>query len=206
MARTLVPFAFDPSFPTAHSFADPFLQLHREMNRVFDDALRGFGATGAGAAALGSPRMNVSESDDALHVEAELPGVSEKDVNVELNDDVLTIRGEKKTSREDKNLHVVERSFGSFSRSVRLPFSVSPDEVQAQFENGVLTITLPKAAAQQKTHRIQVQSGSGPKMVEGMSRDGGKAAPASGDGAGRGMAEKGGKAAEGAGSSGRAAQ
>lgn len=220
MARSLVPYIFDASFPTAHSFADPFLQLHREMNRVFDDALRGLGTPGAvGGAALGGPRMNVSETDDAIHVEAELPGVAEQDVHVELNDDMLTIRGEKKATREDKNMHVVERSFGGFSRSVRLPFPVSPDQVQASFEHGVLTVTLPKAATQQKVHRIQVQSGAGHKMVEGMSKtaepgttstsgqggDGGTqqniaegmsqagGKPASGGGAARGQMEKAGK-------------
>ncbi len=170
MARSLIPFMFDTGFPTARSFADPFLQLHRDMNRLFDDALRGVeSAGGSGFPPMSAPRMNVSETDDEIEVEAELPGVAEQDVRVELADDVLTIRGEKKAMHENKNVHMVERSFGSFSRSIRLPYPVNPEQVHAEFDHGVLTVTLPKSATQEKVHRIQVASGAGHKMVEGMS-------------------------------------
>lgn len=155
MARSLVPLIFEASYPAPRAGADPFLALHREMNRMFDDALRGSSPAGAGA--VMAPRMNVSETAQAIHIEVELPGVSEKDVHVELADDVLTIRGEKRTQREDAHHHVVERSSGTFSRSVRLPFAAKPDQVQASFTHGVLTVTLPKSAAEARVHRIQVQ-------------------------------------------------
>lgn len=165
MARSLIPFMFDAGFPTPRSFADPFLQLHREMNRLFDDALRGLESTGAGGfPAMGAPRMNISETDGEIQVEAELPGVAEQDVRVELADDILTISGEKKATNEHKNAHMIERSFGSFSRSVRLPYPVNPGQVRAEFENGVLTVTLPKSATQDKVHRIEIASG-GHKMI-----------------------------------------
>lgn len=87
------------------------------------------------------------------------------------NDDILMIRGEKKFERKDEkeNFHFVERSFGTFQRAVQLPSAVDPEKVQATFENGVLTVTLPKNAQQQRSRRIQVQSG-GQKQVEGTSQ------------------------------------
>ena len=165
MARLPVRFGFESGFPAPMSGIDPFTTLHREMNRLFDDTLRGWpgaSASGGGGGVM-APRMNVSETENEIRVEAELPGVSEKDVNIELSDDLLTLRGEKQAQREDKNqnYHIVERSFGSFARSVRLPFSPRPDQVKAEFTNGVLHITLPKSAAQERVHRIQVQQGSG---------------------------------------------
>jgi HSP20 family protein len=107
--------------------------------------------------------MNVSETENEIHVAAELPGVREEDIDVSLNDDILTIRGEKRFERQDEkeNFHVVERSFGTFQRSIRLPFPVDPEQVQARFDNGVLMVTMPKTAQQQRTKRIQVQRGAG---------------------------------------------
>lgn len=157
MARSLVPLIFDAGLPASRS--DPFSSLHREMNRLFDDALRGSGPVGT--ASMMAPRMNVSETGQDIRIEVELPGVSEQDVHLDLTDDLLTIRGEKRATREDAQHHVVERSFGSFARSVRLPFSPEPDRVRASFAHGVLTITLPKSAAGSRVHRIQVRPGGG---------------------------------------------
>jgi HSP20 family protein len=146
--------------------SDPFLSLHREMNRLFDDVLRGTfgvpsreGQGGQGGTLM--PHIDVSETDKELKIRAELPGVTEKDVEVTLNDDVLTIRGEKKVERtnEQENYHFVERSYGTFQRSLRVPYQVEPDQVQARFEHGVLTVTLPKSEQQQRSRRIQVQAG-----------------------------------------------
>ena len=91
------------------------------------------------------PHVDVSETDRELKICAELPGVSEKDVEVRLEDDVLVIRGEKKFERKDEkeSYHFMERSYGTFQRSIRIPFQVNPDEVKADFHNGVLTVTLP---------------------------------------------------------------
>ena len=140
---------------------DPFLMLHREMNRLFDDALCSGG--GGGSASQGglmlAPHMDVSETDKKVQVQAELPGVSENDIEVSLNEDVPTLRAEKKQERREERggVHLSERSYGTFQRSLRLPFPVNPDQVQAQFENGVLRITLPKTQPQERTRRIQVQ-------------------------------------------------
>ena len=146
--------------------SDPFLSLHREMNRLFDDVLGGTGlpaATGnQGQGRVGNfvnASMNVSETENEIRITAELPGVTEQDIDVSLDDDVLTIRGEKKFERTDdkENFHFVERSYGTFQRSLRLPFPVAPEQVQARFENGVLTVTLTKTGRQERSRRIQVQ-------------------------------------------------
>jgi HSP20 family protein len=107
------------------------------------------------------PRLDVSETDKELKIRAELPGVAEEDLSVELDGDLLTIRGEKKVEEEEKDErhHVVERAFGSFMRTIQLPFAPKPDQVQASFENGVLTIAVPKSAEQQGSHRIQLSHG-----------------------------------------------
>lgn len=161
MARSFFPAAFELGRPAARSGADPFLTLHREVNRLFDDALRSPGAGGAAGAAAVSPRMNVGETAQELRVEVELPGVPEADVRVDLNGDVLTIHGEKRAEREDAQHHISERAFGSFARSLRLPFPADPDRVRATFHNGVLTVTVPKPSAQDRVHRIPVQQARG---------------------------------------------
>lgn len=129
---------------------DPFLTLHREMNRLFDDMARGGQPSSGGQLNQGgtmmAPHMDVSEIEGELRIQAELPGVSESDIEVSLNEDVLTIRAEKRQERKEQRegVHVSERSFGTFQRALRLPFPVDQDRVQAQFENGVLNVTVPK--------------------------------------------------------------
>jgi len=143
---------------------DPFFSLQREMNRLFDDAFRGFGGLTASAQQpterIVEARMNVSETEKELRITAELPGVDEKDVEVTLDGDVLTIRGEKKFEQErggDKaSYHFVERSYGSFQRSLQLPYAVRSEDVSAEFNNGVLTLTLPKSEQQQRSRRIPI--------------------------------------------------
>jgi HSP20 family protein len=168
--RSLLPSAFGGlTTPLPRHGSDPFLALHREMNRLFDEAFRGFGLSEGGTSpeALASggvavPRIDVSETDQDLTVFVELPGVDQNDVEITLTDDVLTIRGEKKarTENQQQNYHVMERSYGSFARAIRLPFAVNPDQVQATFKDGVLSVALPKPAeAQQKERRIQISSG-----------------------------------------------
>jgi HSP20 family protein len=162
MARhSLIPLGFGGS--------DPILSLHREMNRLFDDAFRGGARDLPQGQASRQPsffnaNMNVSETDNEVRVTVELPGVTEQDIDVSLNDDVLTIRGEKKMEDErggaKENFHYVERSYGSFQRSLRLPHQANPDEVRAAFQNGVLTVTVPKSAQQERSRRIQIQTGA----------------------------------------------
>ena len=157
---------------------DPFLSLHREMNRLFDDVFRGAacpltGSQGQGGGNFVNASMNVSETEKEIRITAELPGVTEQDIDISLDDDVLTIRGEKKFERTDdkENFHFVERSYGTFQRSLRLPFPMDPEQVQANFENGVLTVTVPKTGRQERSRRIQVQGrgvgGPGAQSAQG---------------------------------------
>ncbi len=145
--------------------ANPFQLLQREVNRIFDDVFRGEGMPllgGAGAeGAFLMPRIDARETENAICIAAELPGVAEKDIEVALDEDVLTIRAEKKLERreERENTHFTERAFGTFQRSVQLPGRVDADQVKASFENGVLTITLPKNKAQERSKKIPVQAG-----------------------------------------------
>jgi HSP20 family protein len=140
--------------------ANPFLTLHREMNRLFDDAFRGFdlGLPSFGERQLGFgwPNLEVSERPNEVKVTAELPGLEEKDVDIQLADGVLTISGEKKTETEDKDRLFSERYYGRFER--RIPVDdIDVEKVKASFKNGVLTITLPRLpAAKSNVRRIAI--------------------------------------------------
>ena len=154
--RSLVPFG-PSSSQIARRGEDPFASFRREMDRMFDDFFSGRGLTrwpGGGDIPV-DVRFDVAETDSEVKVTAELPGVDENDVEVTLADDLLTIKGEKKREQEKKaeNYHMVERSYGSFARSLRLPFAVDQSKVDAQFKKGVLTITLPKPPDAQKPAR-----------------------------------------------------
>jgi HSP20 family protein len=138
---------------------NPFLTLHREMNRLFDDVSSRF--EGGMPSLLGRipswPSIEATETDKDVRISAELPGMDEKDVEVLVDEDVLTIRGEKKAETEDKERRFSERYYGRFERVIPLPFEVEQDKVAASFNNGVLTVTLPKSAkAQEKAKRIPV--------------------------------------------------
>jgi HSP20 family protein len=109
----------------------------------------------------GGPRVDVSESEEQIQVTAELPGVEEKDVEVVLADNVLTIKGEKTSEREDKkkDYHMVERTYGSFQRVIPVRYDIDPDKVVASFAKGVLTVTLAKPPeAIEKVKKIEIKS------------------------------------------------
>jgi HSP20 family protein len=128
---------------------DPFAAFRREMDRLFESFGRDIGwPTGDNRSAAMTPSIDVSETESEIKIDADLPGVDEKDVDVVISDNVLTIKGEKKAEREEKrkDFHLVERSYGSFSRSLTLPFAVDPNKAKATFKNGVLSISLPKPA------------------------------------------------------------
>jgi HSP20 family protein len=135
------------------------------MNRLFDDVFRGTatGPTESYGAGFAPAHMNVSETSDELRITAELPGVSPDEVEITLDNDVLTVRGEKRFEKKDEreNFHFVERSYGTFQRSLRLPFPVDAEQVHAAYDNGVLTIALPKSKAQERARRIQIQGRAG---------------------------------------------
>lgn len=151
--------------PVRHEEAHPFMTLQREMNRLFDEFWRGFPLvpTGWPEAWQGgfSPRTDVTETDTHIKVTAELPGMDEKDIQVTLSGDTLTIKGEKKTEMEEKKegAYHSERYYGTFRRMVPLPAEVEADKVTATFRKGVLTITLPKAkAAEAEATKIEVKA------------------------------------------------
>jgi HSP20 family protein len=140
---------------------NPFLSLHREMNRLFDEAFRGFDLAPFGTdrffdRTMGWPNIEVSETDNNVKVTAELPGLEEKDVQVELANGVLAIKGEKKTEMEDNDRLFSERYYGRFER--RIPVEdVDEEKVSASFKNGVLTVTMAKVPqAQSKVKRIAI--------------------------------------------------
>lgn len=161
--RDLVPWTKGQQLPTRQEPFDPFLTLHREMNRLFDDVFRGFGLPGRLSTPLmegqfGWPRLELNETDQAVAVSAELPGLDEKDVQVEIANGVLSIRGEKKTERSDSSRFFSERYYGSFERQIPLE-GVEEDKAQAEFKNGVLTVTLPKSEhASRNVKRIPVNT------------------------------------------------
>jgi len=150
--------------------SDPFASMRRQMEELFQD----FGAPmRRGALTTGgtlTPRIDVSETDKELRITAELPGVQQKDISVTLTGDVLTIAGEKRSEQKTKSgdpksgdkeptWHRVERSYGSFQRTMTVPYEIDPARVDAKFKDGILTVTLPKPAeVQAQSRQIEIKS------------------------------------------------
>jgi HSP20 family protein len=145
------PFAQQPT-------GDLFASLQREIDRVFESFGRGWPSFRALNTDL-APRMDVAETDKDVEITAELPGLEEKDVQVNIADNVLTIKGEKKAEKEqkEKNYHTIERSYGSFYRAINLPTGINTDAIKATLANGVLKVVVPKPAAAQ-AKKIEVKS------------------------------------------------
>ena len=150
----------------------PLLTLREDIDRMFDEFVSGwpsaerwkqmtpFGYSGGFGKAL-SPEVDISETDDAYEITAELPGISEQDIDVTLSDDTLTLSAEKKEEREEKekNYYLSERSYGRFQRSFMLPADVNADKIATAYRQGVLTITVPKSPeAKSKVRKIKVKS------------------------------------------------
>ena len=155
MTKTMVPVSTDRT--VARRETNPFSFLQQEIDRLFD----GFGRNFPAFPTIGTtlPSMDVSETDKSIEIVAELPGLEKKDVQLNLTDNLLTIRGEKKNEREEKNkdYHLVERSFGSFSRAVELPQGVNAEDISAEIANGVLKVTVKKPAPKQ-SRPIEIKS------------------------------------------------
>jgi HSP20 family protein len=133
-----------------------FLSLHREMNRLFDEALRDFGLFGGGRMSQGWPHLELTETEDGYKLTAELPGMDEKDIELSLQDGVLTLRGEKKAEQADEQRGYSERYYGAFSRSITVG-EVDESKVNATFDRGVLTVTLPRSReAESRVKRIAI--------------------------------------------------
>ncbi|HEY0836135.1 MAG TPA: Hsp20/alpha crystallin family protein [Azospirillum sp.] len=159
------------TMPATRRTGDLFLDLREQMDRLFDNFFGttvepfGWGREGRMTMAL---RVDVSETPDAITIKADLPGLDEKDVELTLDGGVLTLKGEKKVEKEEKDeakhYHVVERGYGSFLRTFRLPDTVEAEKVAATFDKGVLTITLPKTEeGKSRVRRIEI----GGKPVSG---------------------------------------
>jgi HSP20 family protein len=138
---------------------NPLGLLQREIDRLFDDVAQGVPTPGSMAASELMVSMDVAETDKDIELTVELPGIEPKDVDISISDNVLTIKGEKKVEKEekDKNYRRVERSYGSFMRSIELPAGVAPDAIKAAVNNGVLKVTVPKPAAAE-AKKIEVKS------------------------------------------------
>jgi HSP20 family protein len=133
------------------------LTLRREMDRLFDDAFRGFGLSTFSPDGLSWPQVEVVDRDNEVRVIAELPGLEEKDVELRVDDHVLILRGEKRTEFDDAERQYSERSYGRFERHIALPAELDDERANATFRNGVLTVTLPKTdRARQQAKRIPI--------------------------------------------------
>jgi HSP20 family protein len=164
--RDLIPWGRNAGTPTVYRDEDrtPFLSLHREVNRLFDDVFRAFDSRLPGFGSLSSfngswPSVEISETDKDIEVTAEIAGLEEKDVEVLLSDGMLTLKGEKQSETDDKDRRFSERFYGRFERRIPLWAEVEEDKVEARFNNGVLRVVLPKSAkAQSQVRRIAVRS------------------------------------------------
>ena len=135
------------------------------MNRLFDDVFNSFGSPSRIGRMPAWPSVEVVQSDKDIRVSTELPGLDEKDVEVLVDGDVLTIQGEKRAETEDKERRFTERTYSRFERVIPLPFAVEEDKAEASFKNGVLSVTLPRSAkAPERGRRIAI-NGSAPQST-----------------------------------------
>ena len=140
---------------------DPFkdlLTLQDRMNRLFDDSMRGVRQTDEGlAGAVWSPAVDIYETDNEVVLKAEVPGVNQKDIDIQVENNTLTLRGERKIDKETarENYHRIERSYGSFLRSFTLPGTIDQEKIRADYKDGVLKIEMPKLE-ETKSKQIKV--------------------------------------------------
>ncbi|MFW5800310.1 MAG: Hsp20/alpha crystallin family protein [Spirochaetota bacterium] len=143
--------------------SSPIERFRNRMNDLFEDFFEDWDLpleSDSLQSASYTPRLDITEDDNNIYVNAELPGVKEKDIDVELKDNMLTISGEKKeeTEEKEKKYHRVERSYGYFQRSVNLSSKVDEDKIKASYKDGILSITLPKVEGEEsKSKKIQIQ-------------------------------------------------
>ncbi|HHS12499.1 MAG TPA: Hsp20/alpha crystallin family protein [bacterium] len=131
------------------------VSIQDEMNRMFDSYFAR--KPESGGMMIWNPVVDISENEEEITVSAEVPGIKKDDIKITIQDNVLTLSGEKTQEKEEKNkqFHRVERSFGSFQRSFSLPSSVSADKVKAKYKDGILMVVLPKSE-ESKPKEIQV--------------------------------------------------
>ncbi len=162
--KSLIPFGRSLSPTRSGGEDDPFAMMRREMDRLFDSFSRDWNVPAAMGSAFLSPKVDVAETDKGLEISAELPGIDQKDITLDLADGVLTIKAEYKAEKDEKDekkhYHLVERSHGSYMRRFAIPFEPEADKVQASFEKGVLHITVPRSkAAEKQVKKIKINGG-----------------------------------------------
>jgi HSP20 family protein len=147
------------------AIAAPAVSLRREIDRMFDNTLSALGAGGATRVSDWMPPVDIRESENELALTFEIPGVSPDQIELTTDNGILTVRGEKSEERKEddqqRQYHLVERSYGSFSRSFRMPKNLDESKIEAHFSNGVLTVRIPKAALPQP-RKIEVRTGEQP--------------------------------------------
>ncbi|HEU4584777.1 MAG TPA: Hsp20/alpha crystallin family protein [Gemmatimonadaceae bacterium] len=152
----------------APTLFEPWSDLRREIDRMFDSAFAGL-PLGTNGQSQYLPAMDIDETGDKIRLTLEVPGVSPEDLEITIENNMLTVSGEKRFSRESGSdgdgSHLVERRYGRFQRSVMLPETVDADSISAHFENGVLTVELPKPASSRR-RTIPIGLGAGEKKVE----------------------------------------
>lgn len=173
MAQT--PVEATKTSPVKRVNADPWQSFRTEMDRLFDRFTGNFGLPSLrrmfdfeppwrheSSFSFPAPAVDITEDDKAYKITAELPGMSEKDIDISVNGEMLVLKGEKHQEREEKekNRYLSERSYGAFHRSFALPDGVDCDKIAAQFSQGVLTVTLPKTPdAEKQQKKIEVRAG-----------------------------------------------
>lgn len=169
MNKSLIPWRRKSQVPARdRDLANPLEALHRQMNDLFENFFEEFNMPhlpslwrGGESLSTLTPMFDVTETDSEIKVTAELPGMEEKDIDVTLENNVLTVKGEKKEEREEKKkgYYVSERQYGHFQRVLPLPVGIQEDKIKAKFKNGVLTVTLPKTEeAKKQGRKIEVMS------------------------------------------------
>lgn len=154
-----------PVSRAGQNYYTPLTQLHQEIDRMFDQTFRSFGLPSlgfgsalseAGQGVLLKPNVDIEASEKEYAITVEVPGVEEDNIKLELVDNTLTIKGEKKqeSEKKEKDVYRVERSYGSFQRVLSLPEDADQDNIDAQFKNGVLTITLPRKAVSKPKGKV----------------------------------------------------
>jgi len=151
---------------------DPFHELanlQERMNRLLTHPFTPFGNVSEESLTQGSfvPPVDVYEDEHSIQLKMEVPGIDEKDIDIRLENNIMTVKGERQFNQETKeeNYHRIERRYGSFSRTFTLPNAVNPEDVKAQYDKGVLTIRLGKRA-EAKPKQIKVSVGEGAKTIE----------------------------------------
>ena len=161
--KSLVPFSRTGGLSRAGADADPFTAMRREMDRLFDGFTRDWSAPATlSRGGFLTPRVNVSETEKGLEMTAELPGIDQKDISLDIADNVLTLKAEQSSEKEEKDdkrqYHLIERSEGTYMRRFALPFEADEAKVEATFDKGVLKVLVPRSAdAERPSRKIEIK-------------------------------------------------